>query len=87
VPDVGSLKDALVDACVKLTEAGVGAGQAAMATAGLVTPDQLPPGMDMPVKSLSDAGSLASQAAQIMAAVRDTVSAITDLEKQFPSSP
>jgi monomeric isocitrate dehydrogenase len=82
--DVEPLKTALVDACNQLTQAGVGAAQAAMVKAGLA---QAPAGMDVGKPDISTAGSLASQAAQTMEAAYKCADALARLEERFPTPP
>lgn len=84
---IDDVKGSLRNACVKLIEAGTGSIIAAMATAGLANPRDLPEGMEMPKKNLGDAGALASQAAQTMNAVYDCAHALAELEQQFPTAP
>lgn len=82
------VKDGLRDACVTLLQAGTGAAQAAMATAGVVSEEQfaaLAPGVRYPSRNLNDAGALASQAAQTMAAVYSCADALAKLETAFPT--
>lgn len=76
---IDDLRAALIEASAMCAKAASGSVMSAMATAGLVGPDELPPGMDMPHRNLSDAGSLASQAAQAAAAARDLAQAVTAL--------
>jgi hypothetical protein len=86
--DVEALKDALVNACTTLVQAGEGAAQSAMATAGLVTKEQfaaLAPGLTYPNRDLTDASSLASQAYQTMQAAYSCADALSKLNAAFPT--
>jgi hypothetical protein len=88
--DVEALKDALVQACETVTQAGTAAALSAMATSGVVSRQQfaqLAPGVAYPDRNLIDAGSLASQAQQTMQAVYSCVQALGELEQRFPTPP
>lgn len=88
--DVEALKDALVQACQTVTNAGTAAALSAMATAGVVSKEQfaqLAPDVAFPARNLNDASSLASQAQQTMGAVYSCVQALSELEARFPTPP
>jgi hypothetical protein len=90
MPDTEPLKQALVDACLSLVQAGQGAAEAAMATAGLVTQEQfaqLAPGLAYPSRNLNDASALAGQANQTLQAAYSCVQALDELEQRFPPPP
>lgn len=87
MPTTEDLRGALIDASIMCAQAASGSVMSAMATAGLVSEQQLQaaqPGAKMPKLSLADAGTLAAQAAQAAAAARDLAQAVVALPEATP---
>jgi hypothetical protein len=80
VADPKTYQQALIDAGARCAQAAEAAVVAALATAGLLDPAQLPPGMEMPTKNLTDAAAIASLANNAASAAHDIAQALDLLQ-------